>query len=743
MQFTPPDNQDQTGRIDATSGPAAPRTPVDWLKLANAAFRASTNYFDAAVRTRMINNLRQFQSQHPLGSKYNSDAYRGRSRFFRPKTRAVVRKNEAIASEAFFSSMDVLSIKAMDEDDPIQRASAEVNQALLHYRLTKKGKNGIPWFVVSMGAYQDAQVQGIVCSYQHWEYNEKKGLDRPCVKLRPLENIRFDPNAEWYDPVNSSPYFIEMIPMYLKDVRARMTNPDPESGKMKWKYMDDNAIKRSLASQADVVRIQREQGRVDPRANQGEISDFAVVWVHRVIMEVDGEDWVYHTLGEVDVLDEPRRISDVWFHGRRPYVIGFAVIETHRNYPNGVADLIGPIQSELNENANQRSDNVKFAMNKRYFVKRNALVDLRSLQRNIPSSVTMMNDPEKDVNVINTPDVTSSAYAEQDRYNLDADDLAGSFSQASVQANRKLNETVGGMNILTKDASQVTGYQLRTFAETWMEPVLEQLVLLEQYYETDMVVLAIAGKKANVLQRFGVDEITDQLLMQELTTNVNVGMGATNPHDQLQNFISGLTSLENLLKNGILERYGADIGEIVKEVFSKLGYKDGKRFFPGDVDPEVQGLLSTISQLEQQVAQKMPPEIVAATVEKLKAQADESKAKRLKTVVDASFAAIQTAEVIAAVPLVAPVADEIMRIGGYQAPDPAGIDPNYPVPGKGPIDGLAIEPVKNKRTGISFTPGGGGAASGDTTPQTPAKPASPGVGAGQGIRTMEADSVGA
>ena len=34
----------------------------------------------------------------------------------------------------------------------------------------------------------------------------------------------------------------------------------------------------------------------------------------------------------------------------------------------------------------------------------------------------------------------------QDRINLDFDELAGNFSSASVSSNRKMNETVGGMN---------------------------------------------------------------------------------------------------------------------------------------------------------------------------------------------------------------------------------------------------------------------------------------------------------
>ena len=99
--------------------------------------------------------------------------------------------------------------------------------------------------------------------------------------------------------------------------------------------------------------------------------------------------------------------------------------------------------------------------------KRRKRVGLRSLVRNIPSSVTLMDDPEKDVQVQETPDVTSSACAEQDRLNLDFDDVAGAFSGSSVQSNRNLNlnETVGGMSILTASANKVENYQLRTWIE--------------------------------------------------------------------------------------------------------------------------------------------------------------------------------------------------------------------------------------------------------------------------------------
>lgn len=746
MLDTAPDNQDQTN----TAVEMAP--DPKWLRLAAEAYTASTSYFDSSIRKGLVDDLRQFQGVHPQGSKYLSEAYRSRSKFFRPKTRASVRKNESIAAEAYFSTQDVVSIAAHDEDEPIQRASAEINKELLQYRLTKT----LPWFLLCIGAYQDAQVQGIVCSYQDWKYDPRKGIDRPDLQLRPLENIRFDASANWADPVNTSPYFIDLIPMWIKDVKARMEIIDDKTGKPRWFPAPTEALLKATTNYSDVVRMQRENNRVDSQQNRSAITEFTVVWVHRNIIEIDGEDWIYHTLGTETLLDEPRPLREVYFHGKRPYVIGFSVIETHKSYPSGNVRLGKDVQAELNENANQRIDNVKFSMNKRYFVRRSAQVDLRALQRNVPSGVTMMGDVEKDVHIVETPDVTRSAYEEQDRLALDFDDLMGSFSQSSVQSNRKLNETVGGMNILTKDASQITGYQLRVFNETWVEPVLRQLMLLEQHYETDEVILALAGKKANLLQRFGVSEITDRILMQELTLTVNVGVGATNPHDQLQNFIQGLTALRDLLAEGVLVAQGLNVREVVKEIMGKLGHKDGTRFFPEQgEDPRIAQLMKQIEQLQAELERKQPQAIVDATVRKLDAETSKINKDSVKAGVEATFSAIQTAEVIAAVPLVGPIADDVMRMAGYQNPNPTGVDPNLPVPGA-PAPGITFDPLKNKRSGTVVQPpgtpnAGPGANSGgaeptagtSTSPMTPqptAKPASPLAGAARGIETQRADS---
>lgn len=725
------------------------------LSLARDAFSASTSYFDSSIRKEIEADIRRFQGQHPVGSKYHSEAYRAKSRLFRPKTRTMTTKHEARAAEAFFANRDVVSIEPQDDNDPVQQASAALHKELLQHRLTKT----IPWFLTVMGAYQETLNVGLVCSYQHWVYDPKKGKDQPCVRLLPIENVRFDPGANWMDPVNTSPYFIEMIPMYVKDVKGRMASADAKTGEKKWITLDDGAILAAMKGYSDSIRLQREQGRQDSKEHVSAVTNYAIVWVHKNIVEHDGQDYCYYTLGDQRLLSEPVPLEQRYHHGQRPYVIGYCTVEAHKNYPASPNRKGKDVQAEINENANSRIDNVKLAMNKRYLVGRNRQVDIRSLTRNTAGSATLVNDTEKDVRELEFNDVTASAYKEQEVLNLDFDEATGNFSSGSVQSNRKMNETLGGMELVEDDAGQVSGYQLRTFVETWMEPVLRQLVLLEQAYETDEVILALVGQKAK-LDELGFDVVTDDLIEQELILSVSVGMGPTSPEKKINRFLTAMRALKELLLDGTLVQYGLKFEEVCKEVFGQLGYKDGSRFFDTQgQDPQVAMLMAEMQKLQSQLEAKFPPELIAAQVRHIDAQvaALEPKnklaiAQAVKTGVEASFSAMQGAEVIAAVPQVAPIADVIMQGAGYQLPSPAGVDPNFPQP-----SAAATAPGSPNSTAAAVSPPGGvgtvdrgevsGGEPGDTSPQTPlnAGPGSkqtPGEGAEDGINTQESDSTG-
>jgi hypothetical protein len=716
-----------------------------WLSLARDAFSESNGFFDSGIRSEIEADMRRFQGLHPVGSKYLSSAYAHRSRFFRPRTRSAIRKHEAIAAAALFGNEDVIALQPEDDTDELQIASASVWQEVMNYRLKKT----IPWFQTAIGAYQDAMVTGVCVSYQHWLYDSKSGIDKPCIKLLPVENFRFAPTAQWYNPVETSPYVIEMIPMLVRDVLDRMELVDEKTGQPKWKKLTTEEITRAAKGYSDSLTLIRNQNRSDASSQASAITEFSPVWVHRNFIEINGEHKVFYTLGDIARLSDPKPIDEVYFHGERPYVVGNCVIESHKLYPPGNSRLAGEIQAELNENANQRGDNVKFAMNKRYHVRRGAQVDLRALMRNVPGGATLMNDVEKDVKVVETQDVTRSAYEEQDRLNLDFDDLIGTFSQASVQANRNLNETVGGMEMLTNDSSQMGSYQLRVFAETWCKPVLRQTVKLEQHYETDPKIFTLAGKKAEKMLQGR--EINEELLMQELGVSVNVGLGATSPNVKLNNLFGVLGGVAKTFENGVLEKLGVDPEAVLDDAFSKAGYDGSSRFFKWgeSEDPMVQTLKAQVAELEAELAKREPKELTDAKVRKLDAETANIGVTKAKSGVEAIFGAMQAAEVVATTPAVAPVADQILRAGGWQEPNPAGIDPGFApgeqMPGQDAMAGVAATAaaVPPGAAGLDRElPAGVDPNSNPGTPSGPAAPASPFTGANGGIETMRSDSEG-
>jgi len=574
---------------------------INWLKRTQEAFDNSTEYVDQNCRADWDYSLRAFRNEHAAGSKYLSEEYKARSRLFRPKTRAVIRKNEAAGAVALFSNMEIVDLQPANPDDPMSVAARDAMKALLEYRLTRT----IPTFQIAMGGIQDAQTQGLVVSYQYWRYETRSGKkvkDEPCIELRPLENIRIDGGADWVDPVNTSPYLFDIIPMYVCDVRAMMNSKDTKTGQPKWKKLDDAKIAQALPDEIDATRRARTGKGTEQHREKKTVSDFDTVWVMRCFMRDDqGVDYTYFSLGTEHLLTDPKPVEEVYFHGKRPYVIGCSVLETHRVFKSSMPMLVKPLQMEANDVQNQRLDNVKFVLNKRWLVARGRQVDVNSLVRNVPGGVTLTTDPKTDVIESNWPDVTSSAYVEQDRISADIDDIAGNFSPSTKVANNAMNDTLGGSKMAAMGAGLMTDYLLRTVIETWWEPVLRQLMLLEQYYETDEVVLKVAAQKAQLLKNYNLYAVGEDLLSKEVLLNVNVGMGASNPQQRMQNFLFATQAAIGLMNTA---PPGVNVQEMVKEVYSNAGYRDGSRFMQMQQDPRLVKALQTIQSLTQAVQGK-------------------------------------------------------------------------------------------------------------------------------------------
>jgi len=627
--------------VDDNGEGLSPEDDTDWLELSRSCYDNAVDYVQAAHRDDWERNLNLFNNEHPAGSKYNSDAFKRRSRLFRPKVRSYVRKNEAVTAQAFFSTNDVVNITPQNDNDPNQLASASIMQELLNYRLQKT----VPWFRLLVGARQTADIYGITAAKIFWHYaeaedgeevvadengmpiiNDKGDIDiqprmtvvkdEPVIEPIEPENILFDPAADWLDPVGSSPYLIVRRPMFAIDVKQMMVDADPKTGQPAWKELDDATLQQG--KEEDAADLDDARNMFDGpsrRDTDAPIDDYEVVFVHENFVKRGDQDYHYYTLATAAMLTDPTPVGEVYLHcknGDRPVVVGYSNIEAFKPYPSSRVEMLGPLQQESNDLANLRMDALKFSLTPMVKVRRGNKALVPALMNRSPAKVITMDDPATDVVEMAPPPVNSQAYAEQDRINLDFDELAGNFNNSSIQSNRRMNETVGGMAMLSGQSNTLMEYDLRVFSESFVEPVLRQMVHLEQAYETDSVVLALAAEKADLFQKYGINQITDDLLQGELTVNVNVGIGGTDPLMQGRKFALAMQTFGQLVAP-LVQLYGPNVLEtsgveaIASEIFGKAGYKDGQRFLnfkdgQGE-DPRIQQLQAQLGQMGQIIQQ--------------------------------------------------------------------------------------------------------------------------------------------
>ena len=613
--------------ISSTDKPPTLKSEDEWISRARSAWEQSTSWFDASVRTQIRKNISNFRSQHPEGSKYRHESFRARSKIFRPKTRALGRRVEAAVAVALFATSDLIVVKAWNQNDPMLQAQAKIKQKVIQYRLEQ---DETWWFLTCVGAAQDAFVAGIVISYQYWKYRkvtdkrhniyrldhqdgttsfdireDHKDIiveNRPVVDLFPVERVRFDAACDWRDPAKTSPVFILECPTYVGDVKAMVATGEADAVDLN--KFDDTYWWAIASDDYDSIRAAREGARLDKYAEKKGIADTQTINVRKHIHRVEGRDWYFETLGDIVMLRTPKLLTDVFPHlkeGQRPVVTGMLVAETHKVYPSAPVQLIEPMQEEINDISNLRSETIKMATFGRWQVRRNAAVDIQTLKAGVPQSVISTDKPGEDIVELKQRDVPASAFQETDRLQIDLDDVSGGMTQATANSNKALNQdqTLGGMNLLEGQSGQIRELEMRTFVKTWAEPVLQQIHDMIQTYESDEELLDdIAGD-------LGANRDAVLYALKARTrASINVGFNATTPEKRIGRIALGLGTLFKIFPNAAQT---CSQSEVTKEIFGALGFDDGERFFPNPekVDPEVLSLRQQVQQLMAQLEGKM------------------------------------------------------------------------------------------------------------------------------------------
>lgn len=605
----------------------------DFLRVVMVAEERDQMFKGSIQKTKWRRAYDAWHSRHGEGTRYADPNWRRkRSHLYRPRTRSAVRKKVAAFAASVFTSPDSVSVQAEALGDPVRSASAAIIQQCLNYRLDRaSAKSGVSFFLVASGACLDAQITGICYTKQFWEYEEvtekttqivvkqkyysdtgeavtdpttgkpvedqeeqvieKKFVtkDRPQSLNFPPDNVIIDPTAYWINPEQRSGYLILKHAMTEDDAEQLMGQPGKNNED--WLDVPKEMLRRVMEEYTSKgVRISRASDRVDPlenRAGDGAVDKprSNIVWLYECFIRVSGVDYHFWSLGSRAYASKIRTTRQAYpeQRGERPVTRGYAQIETHETYPESPVTSWLPMQNELNDIVNLRIDTMRQALSPIAKVKQGTTFDFAQLQNRGGENTTVIVRNMDDLAFDRTPDVTASAYQETAQINSDFDDLAAVFQPSSVDTNRRLNETVGGMQMMSGAATAVEEFDTRTFMETWGEPTLRQIVRLEQYFETDETIFALAGARARI-DRFGVESVTDQDLEQEVSVRVNAGLGSADPMQRLaklSNSIKMLGPLMPMMNKPV--RVKAE--ETVDEIMGLAGYHDGRRFFEFEEGP--------------------------------------------------------------------------------------------------------------------------------------------------------------
>lgn len=664
----------------------------DWLTQAIQAHDDARRYFQSELGTRIRRAIDHFNNRHAADSKFVQQSYPPqRSRMFRPNTRKLVNKALAQGSNAFFATSDVVQVDAANRGDKFQGESAKFRKAVLNYRLA----NDIPWFRLIGGMIVDAEVTGVAVTLTRWrkEYRryveieegqlvdrEDMTADSAWVELIPIEDFMLHPQCDWTDPVGSSPYIVHRGWRTVDDhmqaiVRRQMDEQAAAAARKEFIYgipyrnlsrdeIERYALIGDAGDDSSGERAKRNPGRSDQAQGTVTQPKYGSIRIWHCIFRVDGVDWYFETLNRSVLLSDPVPLSIAQFgFPDRPYRMGSVFLAPGAVYPEGPAGIAAGLQAETNENVNQRIDNIRQQTNVRNLVRRGSSIDLNALMRSVPGGVILTGDPNTDVRPLPVREFGPAIYNEGDRLSVEMDDVTGNFGGASVQTNRALNQTVGGMDLLGENANVMSEFKLRCLSETLIEPTLRLIDELTSRFETDENVIDIAltdamieldpEQKAQIEQQFppppppeppaegqppapppedpnaaqrqeaiklAMRDKALRMFRETVKISVSVGFGNTSPQKRIERFSMAMQAIQAFAPQ--LAQM-ADVAEIGKEIMGAAGYDMGSKFFPalrGGEDPQITMLREQIAMLQQQLEAQAAKEQTKIQVAQIQAQ---------------------------------------------------------------------------------------------------------------------------
>jgi len=372
--------------------------------------------------------------------------------------------------------------------------------------------------------------------------------DAPDIKNIPLESFFFDPA---YTDIDESPFACHE---YFKEKHELIAGE--EAGLYK------NTRKLSAGESFDGALYDRLE---DHHESIGNMRDGVRIW------EYWTNDFKVLVANKTTVI---MCIPNPYYTKRKMFTKWCPIPMANEFYGKSPIETLRDLQYELNTMRSQRIDNISLAINRMFYINRNADIDVTQLKSR-PNGYIEVDDMANDIREITFNDVTGSAYKDEEIIKTDMDVTSGVHSYDRGQ-NPQRRDTATVASLLTSASSERFKLQAMMLAEDPVTDIGKQFADLNKQFLSDDTFIRITDE--------GGGEMYEQITFADIDTEFDVvAVGASVDSTankevrqaqlvQLLNIAAGIPEINKV--------------ELAKEIFRAFEIKNVDDMFQ-EVPPEM------------------------------------------------------------------------------------------------------------------------------------------------------------
>ena len=278
-------------------------------------------------------------------------------------------------------------------------------------------------------------------------------------------------------------------------------------------------------------------------------------------------------------------------HGQPPFEVLRPMLDPFKFTGVSIPELVGEFQAVKTALFRQILDNVSYQNNGAWLVNRNAGVDINALLNMRPNTIVRSNITSGAVVPLTPPNLQG--------YPLTMIELVDSMLQKrtgvtsynqGLDAN-SLNKTATGITKIMDASVQRIELQARVMAETGVKPAFQKILMLNQQFMDQTVVIRVFNKPL---------EISPDDLIGDFDVSVDVGGATSKNETRVQQMMILMQSSSLMMSTGVMRPQ--NIYEICKKIMEIWEWKDYDKYLS---NPDETALIQQALQIIQQLGMSM------------------------------------------------------------------------------------------------------------------------------------------